>query len=490
MATLSTETYTRKDGTTSKTYRVLIGGGKRRRHTIRLGDVSEKIANEAKARIEALETAKLTGTPLDRTTAAWLDAIADSIHERLARAGLSDPREPQPSEPEVPDVTLGEIVTRYIESRANLKPNTRRNYETTKRLLVEHFGKERLVRPIHAGHAKDYREWLVGKYAPATVSREIKRARQFFEYAKDCRLIDANPFATVKAGSQKNTKRKHFVGRDVIDKVLAACPDNDWRLVVVLARYAGLRIPSELERLTWSDVDWHGSKITIRVPKKEHIDGHETRVVPIFPEIEPYLRQAFDAAPAGSVHVLPARFHNEGYAYAGVLRAVERASVATWPKLFVNLRASRETELKREYPDHVVHAWIGNSKEVAEDHYLMVTDEDYERAASGRPIYPAQNPAQSDADTGRLEPTRPRKKAVIPARNEDHDFLTTPTGSLTHPQKPGISKSAKPPRHKTRHNAAGETADLAELVRVLASLTPEERTALLTLARGLRAPAS
>ena len=431
MATLGRETYKREDGKTSTTYRVLIGGGKRQRQTIRLGDVSEKIANEAKARIEALETAKLTSTPLDRTTAAWLDAIADTIHAKLVRVGLVEPREPVIEEPPVEEVAIGELVNRYVASRSKLKPNTLRNYETTKRLLVEHFGDRRSVRSIHAGHARDYREWLVGKYSPATVSREVKRARQYFEYAKDCRLVDDNPFAKVKAGSQKNTKRKHFVGRDVIEKVLAACPDNDWRLVVVLARYAGLRIPSELERLTWSDVDWHGSKITIRVPKKEHIDGHETRIVPIFPEIEPYLRQAFDAAAAGSVHVLPARFHNEGYAYAGVLRAVERASVATWPKLFVNLRASRETELKREYPDHVVHAWIGNSKEVAEDHYLMVTDDDYERAASGRPIYPAQNPAQSDAVRGRHGSSRQTKKAAIPGDCEDHGLLTTPTGSRT-----------------------------------------------------------
>jgi hypothetical protein len=31
------------------------------------------------------------------------------------------------------------------------------------------------------------------------------------------------------------------------------------------------------------------------------------------------------------------------------------------------------------------------------NHYLMPTDEDYERAAAGQPIYPAQNPAQSGA---------------------------------------------------------------------------------------------
>jgi hypothetical protein len=92
MATLSTEKYDRKDGTTSTTYRVLIGGGKRQRQTVRLGDVSEKIANEAKSRIEALETAKLTGTSVDRTTAAWVSAISDGIHEKLARVGLVEPR--------------------------------------------------------------------------------------------------------------------------------------------------------------------------------------------------------------------------------------------------------------------------------------------------------------------------------------------------------------------------------------------------------------
>jgi len=66
----------------------------------------------------------------------------------------------------------------------------------------------------------------------------------------------------------------------------------------------------------------------------------------------------------------------------------------------------------------------------------------------------------------------------------------TPTGSLTQSRKAGVSESAKASRHKTRHNAASETTDLVELARVLASLTPEERTVLLTLARGLRAPAS
>ena len=51
-----------------------------------------------------------------------------------------------------------------------------------------------------------------------------------------------------------------------------------------------------------------------------------------------------------------------------------------WPKLFHNLRTSRETEMAATYPLHVVCEWIGNSQRIAAKHYLQVTD-DYFRAA-------------------------------------------------------------------------------------------------------------
>jgi hypothetical protein len=36
------------------------------------------------------------------------------------------------------------------------------------------------------------------------------------------------------------------------------------------------------------------------------------------------------------------------------------------PKLFQNLRSTRETELAECWPEHVVCAWIGNSKAVGD----------------------------------------------------------------------------------------------------------------------------
>jgi hypothetical protein len=63
-------------------------------------------------------------------------------------------------------------------------------------------------------------------------------------------------------------------------------------------------------------------------------------------------------------------------------RILTRAGVKQWPKLFQNLRSSRETELAQRFPIHIVCAWLGNSRPVAMEHYLQVRDEDFARAAT------------------------------------------------------------------------------------------------------------
>jgi hypothetical protein len=61
---------------------------------------------------------------------------------------------------------------------------------------------------------------------------------------------------------------------------------------------------------------------------------------------------------------------------------VRRAGLKPWPKLFHNLRASRQTELAQWFPERVVCEWIGNSQVVAREHYLRVTEADFARASS------------------------------------------------------------------------------------------------------------
>ena len=81
----------------------------------------------------------------------------------------------------------------------------------------------------------------------------------------------------------------------------------------------------------------------------------------------------------------------------------ERAGVASWPKPFQNLRASRETELARAFPLHVVTEWLGNTPQIALKHYLQVTDEDFARACVRSPSTGAAKSGASDAAGTRTE---------------------------------------------------------------------------------------
>ena len=63
-----------------------------------------------------------------------------------------------------------------------------------------------------------------------------------------------------------------------------------------------------------------------------------------------------------------------------LLRNLKLAAVQPWPKLFHNMRASRQTELSERFPAHGVCQWMGNSGAVAKKHYMQVTDAHYARA--------------------------------------------------------------------------------------------------------------
>ena len=64
-------------------------------------------------------------------------------------------------------------------------------------------------------------------------------------------------------------------------------------------------------------------------------------------------------------------------------KIIRRAGLQPWPRLFHNLRASRETELVENYPIQVVTSWLGNTPSVAMRHYLMTTDEHFAAAIGG-----------------------------------------------------------------------------------------------------------
>ena len=52
------------------------------------------------------------------------------------------------------------------------------------------------------------------------------------------------------------SERRAYVAVEDVERVIEYCPSVLWRLLVALARFGGLRVPSEAFSLTWGDVDW------------------------------------------------------------------------------------------------------------------------------------------------------------------------------------------------------------------------------------------
>ena len=250
----------------------------------------------------------------------------------------------------------------------------------TRKALVRHFGEDKAIQQINAGDADEWAATLRKEYSPATVATFVKKARQMFRHAVRKRLLAESPFAAVRIPSQVNKSREEFVNRETIAQVMDAAPDLEWRVIIALARYGGLRTPSELLALQWSQVDWSRDRVTIFSPKLEHLPSGGFRTIPLFPELRAVLADAFDAAPEGSVYVINRYRAPNANLRTRFLRIIRKAGVKPWPRLFHNLRGSLETELAQDHPVHVVAQWLGNTPKIAAAHYLQVRDSDFERA--------------------------------------------------------------------------------------------------------------
>jgi len=376
---------------------IQFAGQDGRRKSIRLGKVSQRVAEEIRVKVEHLIASAASNCPIDQETASWLARIGDDLADKLSAVGLTGRRT---------RACLDDFLADYIRRRTDIKPNTVRNLEAARSRLVEFFGPNKSLRDITPGDADAWLLALRENYANGTAGRTAKRAQQFFHSAVRQRLITENPFADLKAPSQVNESRKHFITLAEAQKVLEACPDGEWRLLFALSRFGGLRCPSEHLALKWSDVDWENDRLRVSSPKTEHHEGGAERWLPIFPELRPHLEEVFELAEPGTVHVITRYRDPNQNLRTQFLRIIRRAGLKPWPKLFHNLRASRETELAAEYPIHVVCSWIGNTAMIAVKHYLQVTDDYFERAAKSAANSDApnvQNPVQQPAARSRTD---------------------------------------------------------------------------------------
>lgn len=350
--------------------------------SLRLGKLDKRSAAMLCEDVEEILAARKSGQPLHRVTADRIGKLGPQFRVKFERAGLLEPVAAAQ-----PKMALAAFLGDYIDGREDLRVSTQDNLRQAQRALVEYFGADKPLDAITPGDADEFFVWLSTKrkrpLALNTAKRLCSRAKQFFRRALRKKLISENPFGDMKRLQVSGGgDRQRFISREVIAKVLAACPNSDWRLFVVLCRYGGMR-PSEVCNLHWEHVDWEKQVIRVRCEKTEHHAGRGWREVPFFPEIVPHLQESRDVAPEGSDMVIH-RYRSNRNLRKPFQDMLRKAGIEVWPKPFQNMRSTRATELARKHAMHVVCSWLGNTKAVADEHYLQVTPEDHLRAVTER----------------------------------------------------------------------------------------------------------
>jgi integrase len=344
--------------------------------TIHLPPVSARERNRFLDRINELISLKKMNGQITRELQSWIAGLPHEMLERLAACELI-------TYDITPDIVFADYASEYIERRGpQVAVKTLNSWHQAYGYLAGHFGR-RLIDSLTIADGRDFAESMPS-LAPTTVAQHLRIAKQIAQDAVDREVIRANPFAKLKTSSSRNPERAFFVSREQFARVLAACSNNETRLILALSRFGGLRNPSEINDLEWSDINPETQRITIRKHKTSQ------RTMPLFPELEPYIQQAFDDDADGAVKVIASQLTSYSYRLQTI---VDRSGETPWPRLFHNLRASRQTELEHEFPEFVVCKWLGNSPKVARDHYLQVTDDDFARASapSGAPHQAPQN---------------------------------------------------------------------------------------------------
>ena len=310
---------------------------------------------------------------------------------------------------------LGDFVKSYLASRKpEVTKETLLNYRKTGDYLLAFWGVDCRISQITRSIAREFKTALANGElvhinkrhrmpGPVTVERVAKEARSIFNQALDDGLILINPFAKLvrKVDVEKDW---HYVDLDETNRLLDACPNNDWRMLLALCRFAGLR-QGEALALKWNNVRWDENCLRVWATKTK------MRVVPVVPELYPLLQDAYEQAPVGEVMVV------SGISKSNLWRDFQvickRAGVKLYEKWCHTLRKNREQDWAQKFPNHIVAEWMGHSPEVARTHYLKVDDLNMQ-AATQTKIEPVL--AQKLAQKGKNSVVDKKEKIVYTDR--------------------------------------------------------------------------
>jgi integrase len=326
---------------------------------------------------------------------AYVQSHGKRVADKLRRLGVSFDEQPDKAD----EAQLGTYASRVIASKTG---ETERKMSDAARRMERFFGRTKDIRDIDKTDALSFRKWLIEKERLAensTTRRTLAYASQIMARAVDDGIISRNPFSgkDVPKAVCPNLTKWRYISPEETMRIWNGIQTEEDQIRFVLLRYLGLRAPSEINVLTWKDVDWETHQLTIRSPKLRHHKNLGQRRCPIsHPDVLPVLSQAYGKRTADDAPIVPPITHTS--LTKRVKQWLGSAGLKLWPQLLVNFRRSAVTDACSYLPSHVVASYYGHSEAISLANYRITTATHAEAVAAAPSFIEGKSPQINDED--------------------------------------------------------------------------------------------
>ena len=263
--------------------------------------VSTKRTNKAEAhafclRLEALDrqtaaqgaTVSMQDTPelLEAGLKLMQAASSGSLSEAVGIEYVNRLLKASGAGSEIRGETVKDFFTNWLAGKElSQAKHTGLRYKSAVSFFIQNLGK-RATLPLSAIGARDieaFRNSRLKLVGASTVSDDMKIIRSAFNRARRQGAIQVNPCEAVDIPASETQAREAFTASEV--KALVATAQEEWKTVILLAFYAGLRL-GDAVRLDWQSVDFTKGLLTFKAQKTKRLES-----LPIHPKLRRHLEK-------------------------------------------------------------------------------------------------------------------------------------------------------------------------------------------------------
>jgi integrase len=239
---------------------------------------------------------------------------------------------------------------------------------------VRAYVAHRQATPIVIGKGDDRRERQVSN---AEINRELTILKRMFSLAMQAGKLMSRPHIALL---REDNVRTGFLEREQYEAVLEHLPPA-LKPVITFAYITGWRIPSEVVKLQWRQVDFNGGTIRLDPGTTKNREG---RVFPMTAQLRKLLKKQRTGS-RRRPSIVPWVFHRQGEPIVSLLKAWKAACVAAGcPGLIPHdLRRTAVRNLVRAgIPERVAMQMTGHKTRSVFERYNIVSEGDL--TAAGR----------------------------------------------------------------------------------------------------------